>query len=138
MKITEMLSVVSGKALTVVFAALMTLLASSLVLNYYTNEAYKEAIDEVNKLALINVSLNQAISSLQDEVTKRPTEYITITREVESELCKGKAAVDKVMDLPNTVSSKEKGGNTDVSTKVYVDIDAELPADLVRLLNEDD
>ena len=128
----------SGKALTVVFAALMTLLASSLVLNYYTNEAYKEAIVEVNKLALINVSLNQAISSLQDEVTKRPKEYITITREVEGELCKGKAAIDKVLDLPNTVSSKEKGGNTDVSTKVYVDIDAELPADLVRLLNEDD
>lgn len=129
----------SGKALTVVFAALMTLLASSLVLNYYTYKAYDNAIVEVNKLALINVSLNQAISSLQDEVAKRPTEYITITREVEGELCKGKAAIDKVMGLPNTVtSSKEKGGNTDVSTKVYVDIDAELPADLVRLLNEDD
>lgn len=128
----------SGKALTVVFAALMTLLASSLVLNYYTYKAYDNAIVEVNKLALINVSLNQAISSLQDEVTKRPTEYITITREVEGELCKGKAAIDKVLNLPNTVSSKEKGGNTDVSTKVYVDIDAELPADLVRLLNEDD
>lgn len=128
----------SGKALTVVFAALMTLLASSLVLNYYTYKAYDNAIVEVNKLALINVSLNQAISSLQDEVTKRPTEYITITREVEGELCKGKVATDKVMNLPNTVSSKEKGGNTDVSTKVYVDIDAELPADLVRLLNEDD
>lgn len=129
----------SGKALTVVFAALMTLLASSLVLNYYTYKAYDNAIVEVNKLALINVSLNQAISSLQDEVTKRPTEYITITREVEGELCKGKAAIDKVLDLPNTVtSSKEKGRNTDVSTKVYVDIDAELPADLVRLLNEDD
>lgn len=129
----------SGKALTVVFAALMTLLASSLVLNYYTYKAYDNAIVEVNKLALINVSLNQAISSLQDEVTKRPTEYITITREVEGELCKGKAAIDKVLYLPNTVtSSKEKGGNTDVSTKVYVDIDAELPADLVRLLNEDD
>lgn len=128
----------SGKALTVVFAALTTLLASSLVLNYYTYKAYDNAIVEVNKLALINVSLNQAISSLQDEVSKRPTEYITITREVEGELCKGKAAIDKVMDLPNTVSSKEKGGNTDVSTKVYVDIDAELPADLVRLLNEDD
>lgn len=128
----------SGKALTVVFAALMTLLASSLVLNYYTYKAYDNAIVEVNKLALINVSLNQAISSLQDEVTKRPTEYITITREVEGELCKGKAAIDKVLDLPNTVSSKEKGGNTDVSTKAYVDIDAELPADLVRLLNEDD
>ena len=129
----------SGKALTVVFAALMTLLASSLVLNYYTYKAYDNAIVEVNKLALINVSLNQAISSLQDEVTKRPTEYITITREVEGELCKGKVAIDKVLDLPNPVtSSKEKGGNTDVSTKVYVDIDAELPADLVRLLNEDD
>lgn len=128
----------SGKALTVVFAALMTLLASSLVLNYYTYKAYDNAIVEVNKLALINVSLNQAISSLQDEVTKRPTEYITITREVEESLCKGKAAIDKVLDLPNTVSSKEKGGNTDVSTKAYVDIDAELPADLVRLLNEDD
>lgn len=128
----------SGKALTVVFAALMTLLASSLVLNYYTYKAYDNAIVEVNKLALINVSLNQAISSLQDEVTKRPTEYITITREVEGELCKGKAAIDKVLNLPNTVSSKEKGGNTDVSTKVYVDIDAELPADLVRLLNEED
>lgn len=128
----------SGKALTVVFAALMTLLASSLVLNYYTYKAYDNAIVEVNKLALINVSLNQAISSLQDEVTKRPTEYITITREVEGELCKGKAAIDKVLNLPNTVSSKEKGGNTDVSTKVYVNIDAELPADLVRLLNEDD
>lgn len=128
----------SGKALTVVFAALMTLLASSLVLNYYTYKAYDNAIVEVNKLALINVSLNQAVSSLQDEVTKRPTEYITITREVEESLCKGKAAIDKVLDLPNTVSSKEKGGNTDVSTKAYVDIDAELPADLVRLLNEDD
>ena len=128
----------SGKALTVVFAALMTLLASSLVLNYYTYKAYDNAIVEVNKLALINVSLNQAISSLQDEVTKRPTEYITITREVEESLCKGKAAIDKVLNLPNIVSSKEKGGNTDVSTKVYVNIDAELPADLVRLLNEDD
>lgn len=128
----------SAKALTVVFAVLMTLLASSLVLNYYTYKAYDNAIVEVNKLALINVSLNQAISSLQEEVTKRPTEYITITREVEGELCKGKAAIDKVMGLPNTVSSKEKGGNTDVSAKVYVDIDAELPADLIRLLNEDD
>lgn len=128
----------SGKALTVVFVALMTLLASSLVLNYYTYKAYDNATVEVNKLALINISLNQAISSLQDEVTKRPTEYITITREVEGELCKGKAAIDKVLDLPNTVSSKEKGWNTDVSTKVYVDIDGKLPADLVRLLNEDD
>ena len=129
----------SAKALTVVFAALMTLLASSLVLNYYTYKAYDNAIVEVNKLALINVSLNQAISSLQDEVTKRPTEYITITREVEESLCKGKAAIDKVLYLPNPVTSgKEKGGNTDVPEKVYVDIDAELPADLVRLLNEDD
>ena len=122
----------------IVLTAMMTLLASSLVLNYYTYKAYDNAIVEVNKLALLNVSLNQAISSLQDEVTKRPTEYITITREVEGELCKGKAAIDKVLNLPNTVSSKEKGGNTDVSTKVYVNIDAELPADLVRLLNEDD
>lgn len=124
--------------LMIVLTAMMTLLASSLVLNYYTYKAYDNAIVEVNKLALINVSLNKAISSLQEEVTKRPTEYITITREVEGELCKGKAAIDKVLNLPNTVSSKEKGGNTDVSTKVYVDIDAELPADLVRLLNEDD
>ena len=124
----------SGKALTVVFAALMTLLASSLVLNYYTYKAYDNAIVEVNKLALINVSLNQAISSLQEEVTKRPTEYITITREVESELCKGKAAVDKVLTFTNPVkSTKEKGGTGD-ETKVYVDIDAELPPDLLRLL----
>lgn len=122
----------------IVLTAMMTLLASSLVLNYYTYKAYDNAIVEVNKLALINVSLNKAISSLQEEVTKRPTEYITITREVEGELCKGKAAVDKVLTLANPVKSiKEKGGTGD-ETKVYVDIDAELPADLVRLLNEDD
>lgn len=122
----------------IVLTAMMTLLASSLVLNYYTYKAYDNAIVEVNKLALINVSLNQAISSLQEEVTKRPTEYITIAREVESELCKGKAAVDKVLTLAIPVkSTKEKGGTGD-ETKVYVDIDAELPADLVRLLNEED
>lgn len=122
----------------IVLTAMMTLLASSLVLNYYTYKAYDNAIVEVNKLALINVSLNQAISSLQEEMTKRPTEYITITREVESELCKGEAAVDKVLTFTNPVKSAKENGGTGDETKVYVDIDAELPADLVRLLNEDD
>lgn len=120
----------------------MTLLVSSLILTYCTNEAYKTAQAEVTKLGMINSSLNSVIAAQQEEIRNRPKQIVETVRDVERELCKGKTGIETIMSMPGLISlpptnvtAKEKGGKAD--EKVYVDIDAEFHPDIVRLLNEE-
>ena len=120
----------------------MTLLVSSVVLTYYTNEAYKTAQAEVTKLGMINSSLNSVIAAQQEEIRNRPKQIIEAVRDVENELCKGKTGIETIMNMPGVISlpptnvvTKQSGGKA--NEKVYVDIDAEFHPDIVRLLNEE-
>lgn len=142
MELSTLLTTWKTRALLIAISVLMTLLVSSLVLTYYTNEAYKSSQAEVTKLGLINSSLNSVIANQQEEIRNRPKQIVETVRDVESELCKGKTGIEAILNMsgvislpPTNITAKEKGGKAD--EKVYVDIDAEFHPDIVRLLNEE-
>ena len=142
MELSTLLITWKTKALLIAMSVLMTLLVSSVVLTYYTNEAYKTSQAEVTKLGMINSSLNSVIAAQQEEIRNRPKQIIETVRDVENELCKGKTGIEAIMNMPGVISlpltnvvTKQSGGKA--NEKVYVDIDAEFHPDIVRLLNEE-
>ena len=121
----------------VISIVLTSLLIVSCILN---TAQYKQNVNHLKVLsenAATIKYLEHSTEELRKELENSPKQFIEITKGVQKELCSGEYGVRDVLSLPPT-AIKEKGGSTDVSTKVYVDIDAELPADLIRLLNEDD
>lgn len=115
---------------------LATLLTVSVWFNYNHSNTIQNLKTDVTELNITNTSLNDQVTSLKKDINEMPTRYIETTREVDKEICLGVNAIDRVMSLHNRI---EQGvSNEKDSKKVnYVDIDGELPPDLVKLLNED-
>lgn len=115
---------------------LATLLTVSVWFNYNHSNTIQNLKTDVTELNITNTSLNDQVTSLKKDINEMPTRYIETTREVDKEICLGVNAIDRVMSLHNRI--EQEVSNEKDSKKVnYVDIDGELPPDLVKLLNED-
>lgn len=64
-----------------------------------------------------------------------PNKNIETVKSIDRELCNGLQSVKEVLNLPSTVKPESK--EVVHNEKEIVDIDAPLPPDLVKLLNED-
>lgn len=122
--LNTLLGKITNKILYAVILVLATLLTTLHVVNSNLEASLTNTRDRERELTQVNDRLNKTISSLSHELETKPVEYITITKEVVQEVCEGKVKYNAIMSLP---AQKEA-----VSEKV--DIDAKLPADLLRLL----
>lgn len=89
----------------------------------------------------LKVGIKQAVVDEQaKEIREMPARYIETTRAMDKEICLGLNQIDKVMTLTSgrnvthSVEANKEGKN---EKAVTVDIDDRLPADLIKLLNED-
>jgi len=90
----------------------------------------------------VNTGLNTTISALQKEIREMPDRNIATVKDIDMELCKGLLGVKDVLNLPSTTVLDVYPVNPDTkevkkNEKPYVDIDAPLPPDLLKLLNDD-
>lgn len=126
---------VKAKALGYVSVMFVTAL---LMCGYGLYSQHKEVKILTSELASLNTLKdlqNETIENLRKDLEEKPKQVITITKEVQSEVCKGVTEVDRIMNLPSKVkSNRELVHETDTQTDV-VDIDDRLPADLIKLLN---
>lgn len=77
----------------------------------------------------------ETIESLRRDLEEKPKQVITITKEVQSEVCKGITEVDRIMNLPSKVKSNRELVHETATQTGTVDIDDRLPDDLIKLLN---
>lgn len=122
--LNTLLGKITNKVLYAVILVLATLLTTLYIVNGNLETSLTNTRDRERELTQVNDRLNKTISSLSHELETKPVEYITITKEVANEVCEGKVLYDAIMNLP--------AGKEAVSEKV--DIDAKLPADLLRVL----
>lgn len=124
----NLIATVKSKLLSILCIILFT--TTGLV--YWSGNNDRKELKEVSDKLVHHVELNETLSrqnlELAEEIRTKPIAYITITKEVESEICKGRVSETMI----NTLPSKRKEG---VDEKVTVDIDDRLPSDLIKLLN---
>lgn len=98
---------------------------------YWSGKSDRDELKEVREKLVQHVELNESLSrqnlALAEELKTKPIEYITITKEVEKEVCEGRIAQEKIKAL----QTKRKEG---VNEEVTADIDDRLPDELIRLL----
>lgn len=118
---------IKSKLLSILCIVLFT--TSGLV--YWSGKNDRDELKEVREKLVQHVELNETLSrqnlELAEEIRTKPIEYITITKDVEKEVCEGKIAQNAIKNIP----SKRKEG---VDEKITADIDDRLPADLIKLL----
>lgn len=120
------LATIKSKALNILCIVLTTLLIAS----YMSGKADREELSSVSEKLVKHVQLNERLSSqnlaLVEEIKNKPTEYITITKEVDKEVCNGVVKQNMINSLP---SKKEV-----VNEETTADIDDRLPDNLLKLL----
>ena len=122
-----LLDKITSKVYMIVIVALITL-SSTLYIAY--DKQYQELLAANAALSKSELVINgnkTVIDDMRIELDKKPTEYITITKEVTKELCDSKFKQYQVMNLPSTNKGVENESN-------YADIDDRLPPDLIKLL----
>lgn len=126
----SILTKLKSKIVGVLCIALITALAMSV----WENNANQKELDSLRVKFSDQVTLNERLSDqnldLLDEIDKRPIEFITITKEVQVEICNGRIQQELINALPSkkgTVNAEQDQANT-------ADIDDRLPDDLIRLL----
>lgn len=106
-------------------------------LNYKHAETIEILKHDYTELNTTKTSLDDQVAALQKDIKEMPSRYIKTTRDVDKEICLGVNAIDRVMSLHNRTEQAIAEGNKTNEKVNYVDIDGELPPDLVKLLNED-
>ena len=90
---------------------------------------------ELASLGTLKDVQNETIEMLKRDLEDKPKQVITITKEVQSEICKGITEVDRIMNLPSKVKSNRELVHETTTKTGVVDIDDRLPDDLIKLLN---
>lgn len=110
---------------------LCIILATLLTVSYLTGRSDRAELKQVSGKLTEHVLLNERLSeqnlSLAREIRDKPAEYITITKEVEKEVCNGRIKQELIKALPvkkDDINAK----------KTTADIDDRLPDDLLKLL----
>lgn len=131
--ISSVLKTISNSLTGILISIILLLLAAMYWQNSNLEDISKELEDAVyanGTLTLVNASLNMTITTLKEEIVNMPNKYIEVTREVDSELCKGTSSIEQVLNLDKpTVEKRESPSENN-----YIDIDGKLPPSLLRLL----
>lgn len=125
----NLFAILKSKLQLIACIVLTTLLAAS----YLSNKSDQDELIDLREKVIEHVKLNKSLSeqnlSLAKELREKPKEYITITKDVDKEVCNG--AVNKA--LINSLPSK-KGVVNEENVTHTADIDDRLPTDLIKLL----
>lgn len=126
---TNLLSAIKSKALSVLCIILIT----ALTISFVTGVSDRNELSELRVKVVNHAALNEKLSAqnieLLKEIKNKPVEYVTITKEVDSQVCDGTVSLALINAIKST---KEQDHETDeINT---VDIDAKLPTDLIQLL----
>lgn len=121
--------------ITLIKSKLQTLLcivlATLLTVSYMSGRSDRAELTRVSGKLTEHVLLNERLSeqnlTLAEEIKNKPKEYITITRDVEKEVCNGRIKQELIKALP----AKKDDIN---AKKTTADIDDRLPDDLLKLL----
>lgn len=111
---------------------LIIVLLTMLTLSYFSGKHDREELSQTKEKLIEHVALNKRLSdqnvALAEEIRTKPIEFITITKDVDREICNGKLAQDAINNLPR---KEVKDGQV---SQGVADIDDRLPTDLLRLL----
>ena len=119
---------------------LTTLLASSAIAYHFKNNEYLELVKSNSEITLMNSGLTASVMDLRKQIREMPDKIVPTVRDIDMELCKGLLGVKDILNLPPTTvldvyprnpADKEVKKNE----KPFVDIDAPLPPDLLKLLD---
>lgn len=127
---TTLFSTIKTKALSVICVMLITALAISFVAGASDRSELTDLRTKVVTQLDVNKKLSDQNIALLDEIKKKPVEYITITKEVEGEVCNGTVG----LALINAIQSTRKEQANEAAESNTADIDAKLPANLIKLL----
>lgn len=131
--ISNVLKTISSSLTGILISVIILLLVAMYWQNSNLKDVRKELEDAVYAnvtLTLVNASLNMTITTLKEEIVNMPNKYIEVTREVDSELCKGASSIEQVLNLDKRMVEKRESP----SENNYIDIDGKLPPSLLRLL----
>jgi len=127
---TTLFSTIKTKALSVFCVMLLTALAISFVAGYKD----REELNDLRGKVVIQLDVNKRLSDqnidLLKEIKNKPVEYITVTKEVESQVCDGTVG----LALINAIQSTKKEQANEAAESNTADIDAKLPTNLIKLL----
>lgn len=126
--------------MNVVQVVAATILALSLLFNWYQTKKVERFESEISALMISQTIKDATIKDQKKEILEMPARYIETTRAMDKEIFLGLNQIDKVMSMssgrnvePSVGASKEVKNEKAVT----VDIDDRLPANLIKLLNED-
>jgi hypothetical protein len=106
------------------------ILATLLTVSYLSHRGDDKELTALTEKLTEHVQLNNRLSeqnlALASELKTKPIEFITITKEVDKEVCNGIVK----QNLINAIPSK-KGS---INEETTADIDDKLPTDLLKLL----
>lgn len=123
----KLLASLKSKGLLILCIVLGTLFVATYISGKDDRDELQQTRDKLLQHVTLNKSLSDENLRLTKEVKERPKEYIPLTKEMMSEVCKGSTKQELIKQLPST--KKEV-----VDDKTTVDIDDRLPADLIKLL----
>lgn len=121
------ITLIKSKVQTLLCIILATLLTVSYLGGRTDREELKQVSGKLTEHVLLNERLSEQNLSLAQELKSKPIEYITITKDVEKEVCNGRIKQELITALP----SKKDDHNAKTTT---ADIDDRLPNDLLKLL----
>lgn len=121
-----LITTLKSKAQTLLCIVLATLLTVSYLTGKSDREVLRQVSDKLTEHVQLNSRLSEQNLSLALEIKNKPKEYITITKDVERQVCDGRVQQELIKSLP---SRKES-----VDEKNVADIDDHLPNDLLKLL----
>lgn len=121
-----LITTLKSKVQTLLCIVLATLLTASYLTGKSDREVLRQVSDKLTEHVQLNSRLSEQNLSLALEIKNKPKEYITITKDVERQVCDGRVQQELIKSLP---SRKES-----VDEKNVADIDDHLPNDLLKLL----
>ncbi len=123
---------------TIAILILLTLLIASAAVCKIQSDQNKELQKEIAITSATNLRLNETIVTMQDELSKRPTQLVETTKEVYKELCYGENIEGQILSLPplhiRELADNTKEASPNVQKDQYVDRDGLLDPELRSLL----
>lgn len=126
---TTLFSTIKTKALS----AFCIILITALAISFYEGRQDRVELGDLRTKVVQQLDTNKKLSEeniqLLKEIKNKPTEYITITKEVDNQVCEGNVS----LALIGAIKSKKDSAN-EANESNTTDIDAKLPSNLIKLL----
>lgn len=122
------LATLKSKGLSILCIVLATLLTASVISGKYDRQALDTAQEKLMEHVTLNKRLSEQNLELANEIKNKPAQYITITKDVDKEVCNGVVRQTMIQSLP--ITKKKEAVNEEITA----DIDDRLPNDLIKLL----